>query len=32
VPLDRFAPFAAVALALLALHAIGLLFARYTPW
>ena len=32
VPLDRFAPFAAIALALLGLHAIGLLFARYTPW
>ncbi|MEY3142058.1 MAG: hypothetical protein RLY21_551 [Planctomycetota bacterium] len=32
VPLDRFTPFAAVALALLGLHAIGLLFARYTPW
>jgi Ca-activated chloride channel family protein len=32
VPLDRFTPFALVALALLGLHAIGLLFARYTPW
>ncbi|MFM7051330.1 MAG: vWA domain-containing protein [Planctomycetota bacterium] len=32
VPLDEFAPFALAALALLALHAAGLLFARYTPW
>lgn len=32
VPLDRFTPFALVALALLGLHAVGLLFARYTPW
>ena len=32
VPLDRFQPFALVALALLGAHAIGLLFARYTPW
>lgn len=32
VPLDRFGPFAILALALLALHAVGLLFARYTPW
>ena len=32
VPLDRFGPLAAVVLSLAALHAIGLLFARYTPW
>jgi Ca-activated chloride channel family protein len=32
VPLDAFGPFALVALALAGLHAIGLLFARYTPW
>jgi Ca-activated chloride channel family protein len=32
VPLDRFTPFALAALALLGLHAAGLLFARYTPW
>lgn len=32
VPLDEFRPFAIAALGLLALHAIGLLFARYTPW
>jgi Ca-activated chloride channel family protein len=32
VPLDRFGPLAAVGLALLALHGIGLFVARYTPW
>ena len=32
VPLDRFAPFALVALALCAVHALGLLGARWTPW
>jgi Ca-activated chloride channel homolog len=32
VPLDRFTPFAIVALSLLAMHAVGLFFARYTPW
>jgi Ca-activated chloride channel family protein len=32
VPLDEFRPFALVALALLSLHGLGLLFARYTPW
>ena len=32
VPMDRFAPFAVAGLALLGLHLIGLLLARYTPW
>jgi Ca-activated chloride channel family protein len=32
VPLDEFRPFALVALALAAVHLIGLLGARYTPW
>jgi len=32
VPLDRFAPFAVVALLLCGLHAVGLLGARWTPW
>ncbi len=32
VPLDRFAPFAVVALVLCGLHAVGLLGARWTPW
>lgn len=32
VPLDRFAPFALVALVLCGLHAVGLLGARWTPW
>ena len=32
VPLDRFAPFAAVALALVGLQALGSLGARWTPW
>ena len=32
VPLDEFGPFAVAALALAGLHAVGLLFARYTPW
>lgn len=32
VPVDYFAPFAIAALAFLALHLIGLLGLRYTPW
>lgn len=32
VPLDKFGPFAVVLLTLASLHALGLLFARYTPW
>lgn len=32
VPLDDFAPFAVVALALLGIHLVGLLGARYSPW
>jgi len=32
VPLDEFGPFALALLGLAALHAFGLLFARYTPW
>ncbi|MFZ9881276.1 MAG: vWA domain-containing protein [Phycisphaerales bacterium] len=32
VPLDEFRPFAIAAVGLLSLHALGLLFARYTPW
>ncbi|MEY3027278.1 MAG: hypothetical protein RL136_950 [Planctomycetota bacterium] len=32
VPLDAFGPFALAVLALAALHGVGLLFARYTPW
>jgi Ca-activated chloride channel family protein len=32
VPMDHFKPFALAALALLALHAIGLMGVRYTPW
>lgn len=32
VPLDRYGPFAAAALALLGVHAVGLLGMRYVPW
>lgn len=32
IPMDHFRPFAIAALALSALHALGLLGARYTPW
>jgi Ca-activated chloride channel family protein len=32
VPLDHFGPFALAALAMIGLHAIGLLGVRYTPW
>lgn len=32
VPMDHFRPFAIAALALLSLHAIGLVALRYTPW
>lgn len=32
VPMDHFAPFAAVALCFLGVHVVGLLGMRYTPW
>ncbi len=32
VPLDRYGPFTAAALALLGVHAVGLLGMRYVPW
>jgi hypothetical protein len=32
VPLDDFRPFALAALALVAIHAVGLLGMRYVPW
>jgi Ca-activated chloride channel family protein len=32
VPMDHFRPFSIAALCLVGLHALGLLFMRYTPW
>jgi Ca-activated chloride channel family protein len=32
MPLDHFRPFALAALALVGVHMLGLLGARYTPW